>query len=307
MINLDVHNRIIEDHLVHKCKTAIANNKQEATDLVIADFDNTAFHVSNPDGNKNLVMISISLNFYKELQKHGADEILKKIYGSLLLSEPENGYSVSLVVDVKDLVTNLVNEWQEIVHNIALLKRNCFASVFEKYFDFQERGDKGNERAVICFRSEETLYVQAQSDRVTAVFSTVFHDNIDLILARVFMQEFREGLRASHTSPKVLFSDREPPLELINTNAKIGDNIGYVTFVLFPRHTNRTCRNNTIDLIHMFRNYLHYHITCTKAFIHSHIRVKISDLLKVLNRAIPEQNSTEKKTISGKTFIRRSD
>lgn len=44
------------------------------------------------------------------------------------------------------------------------------------------------------------------------------------------MQELREGRRASHTAPQVLFTHREPPLELANTDARVGDNIGYVTF-----------------------------------------------------------------------------
>jgi actin related protein 2/3 complex subunit 2 len=34
--------------------------------------------------------ISISLKFYKELQEHGADELLKKEYGSLL-TQVEDG------------------------------------------------------------------------------------------------------------------------------------------------------------------------------------------------------------------------
>lgn len=44
------------------------------------------------------------------------------------------------------------------------------------------------------------------------------------------MQEFKEGRRASHTAPQVLFSHREPPLELKDTDAAVGDNIGYITF-----------------------------------------------------------------------------
>lgn len=44
------------------------------------------------------------------------------------------------------------------------------------------------------------------------------------------VQEFKEGRRASHTAPQVLFSHREPPLELKDTDAAIGDNIGYITF-----------------------------------------------------------------------------
>lgn len=43
-------------------------------------------------------------------------------------------------------------------------------------------------------------------------------------------QEFKEGRRASHTAPQVLFSHREPPLELKDTDATVGDNIGYITF-----------------------------------------------------------------------------
>ena len=85
----------------------------------------------------------------------------------------------------------------------------------------------------------------------------------------------------------------------------MGDNIGYITFVLNPRHTSAETRDNTIDLIHTLRNYLHYHIKCSKAYIHSRMRAKTNDFLKVLNRARPESKKTEKKTIGGKTFVRK--
>lgn len=73
-------------------------------------------------------------------------------------------------------------------------------------------------------------YVEAKADRVTVVFSTIFRDEDDVVIGKVFMQELREGRRASHTAPQVLFSHKEPPLELANTDARTGDNIGYVTF-----------------------------------------------------------------------------
>uniref|UniRef100_A0A183C5K9 Arp2/3 complex 34 kDa subunit n=1 Tax=Globodera pallida TaxID=36090 RepID=A0A183C5K9_GLOPA len=77
---------------------------------------------------------------------------------------------------------------------------------------------------------------------------------------------------------------------------------GYITFVLFPRHTNKKARDNTISLIHTFRDYLHYHIKCSKVYLHSRMRSKTNDFLKVLNRALPE-TKLEKKTISGRTFV----
>lgn len=151
--------------------------------------------------------------------------MLKREYGDLLI-DPEDGFNVSVLIDLE----NIPDNYEEIAQKIGLLKRNCFASVFEKYFDFQEQGLEGDQRAVIHYRNEETLYVEAKADRVTVVFSTIFKDDDDVILGKVFMQELREGRRASHTAPQVLFSHREPPMELSNSDARVGDNIGYVTF-----------------------------------------------------------------------------
>jgi actin related protein 2/3 complex subunit 2 len=200
-----------------------------------------------------------------------------------LLIEPEDGFNVSVLIDLE----NIPDNYEQVAQKIGLLKRNCFASVFEKYFDYQEQGLETEHRAVIHYRNEETLYVESKADRVTVVFSTIFKDDDDVVVGKVFMQELREGRRASHTAPQVLFSHREPPMELANTDARVGDNIGYVTFgkgqsflfakfiatyissssliaVLFPRHTNKETRDNTINLIHMFRDYLHYHIKVWK-------------------------------------------
>ncbi|XP_054724002.1 probable actin-related protein 2/3 complex subunit 2 [Uloborus diversus] len=299
MILLEINNRIIEDILRLKFKNALAGNKAETVDVTVADFDGVLFHISNLNGDKTKVRVSISLKFYKELQEHGADELLHREYGSLLTTS-EEGYNVSLLFDLE----NIPQKYDDLIQKAGLLKRNCFASVFEKYFEFQERGEEGHKRAVIHYRDEETLYVEAKADRVTVVFSTIFKDEDDIVIGKVFMQEFKEGRKASHTAPQVLFSHKEPPMELANTDARTGDNIGYITFVLFPRHTNKQARDNTINLIHTFRDYLHYHIKCSKAYIHSRMRAKTSDFLKVLNRARPEPKIVEKKTMSGRTFVR---
>jgi len=43
-------------------------------------------------------------------------------------------------------------------------------------------------------------------------------------------QEFKEGRRQYQQAPQVLYSHTEPPRELQNTDARTGDNIGYITF-----------------------------------------------------------------------------
>ncbi|XP_065665833.1 actin-related protein 2/3 complex subunit 2 isoform X3 [Hydra vulgaris] len=296
MILLEINNNIVEEAL----RSRLSSPKPEAIDIKVADFDGCIFHVGNKDGDKSKIIVSISLKFYKQLQQHGADELIKQIYGEFL-TQPEPGFDVTLLLDLD----KLPEDKEPLIKKIGLLKRNCFASVFERYFNFLEKEEDSKETAVIHYREDETMYVEAKADRVTIIFSTVFKDDDDVIIGKVFMQEFKEGRRASQTAPQVLFSHKEPPRELEGTDAARGDNIGYITFVLEKRHTNLKARENTINLIHTFRNYLHYHIKCSKAYLHSRMRAKTTDFIKVLNRARPEVKTVEKKTITGRTFTRQ--
>ena len=111
-------------------------------------------HISNPNGDKIKVTASFSLEFFKELQAHGADELLKTVYRSYLVN-PESGYNVSLLYHLE----NLLASKDSIVHQAGMLKRNCFVSVFEKYFQFQQEGKEGDNWAVIHYRNDETRYV----------------------------------------------------------------------------------------------------------------------------------------------------
>jgi actin related protein 2/3 complex, subunit 2 len=109
---------------------------------------------------------------------------------------------------------------------------------------------------------------------------------------------------AIQNAPQVLYSNREPPLELKGSpGLKDSENIGYVTFgrlgsdflVLFPRHFQGPAAFDCISRIQLFRDYFHYHIKASKSYLHSRMRARVDSLLKVLNRAKPEIQS-EKKT-----------
>lgn len=208
-------------------------------------------------------------------------------------------YSASLLYDLSCIPDN----WKVVISKASLIKRNCFASVFEKYFEFQKAGDINQQLAVINYRADETLFVKALADRVTVIFSTTFKGEDDIILGKVFMQAFIESRRKYQEAPQVLFNYKTPPAELKDTNAIVGENRGYITFVLTPKHTNIQNRDNTINLISMLRNYLHYHLKCSKAYMHQRMREKTNDFLQILNRAKPEAKANqEKKTFFGKTI-----
>eukprot|EP00128_Syssomonas_multiformis_P010988 Colp12_sorted_trinity150504_noHs@26569 len=298
MILLEFHNRIIEDTLNQRF-FAPAGTKHESIDIVVADFDSVTFHISTPEKQKNRIRISISMSCFSELQAHGVNELLQREYGSALV-DAEEGYSASIEYDLD----NLPADKEGTIKKAALLKRNCIAAVYEKYFTLQESKDYSQPGALINYRSDEFMYVKAESDRVTVIFSTTFKDDDDIIIGKVFLQEFVDARRNVQQAPQVLYMN-EPPKELDGLNVRTGKNVGYVTFVLFPRHFKKETRDESINLIMTFRDYLHYHIKCAKAYLHSRLRARVAASLKILNRARPEEKTTEKKTASGKTFQRK--
>lgn len=126
------------------------------------------------------------------------------------------------------------------------------------------------------------------------------------------------------TAPQVLYSNREPPLEIRQVpGLATGDDVGYVTFstswlwielphlsdlthqlriviVLFPRHfANPNIAHNTISHIQLFRDNLHYHIKCSKVYMHTRMLARVAEFLKVLNRAKAEgSGEITRKTVS---------
>lgn len=105
-----------------------------------------------------------------------------------------------------DYATQLANEpneevWKGTVRKIAMLKRHCFAAVFEKYFDYQSSSPTvkdTHKRAVIHYRDNESMYVDASADRVIVIFSTVFKDADDNVIGKVFME-----VRARRTNERI--------------------------------------------------------------------------------------------------------
>lgn len=286
MILLEVENRGVEEALNAHFELAKAKGRFNAVNATICDFDGCSYKLEQPQSNKDILRLSLSIEFFAELKEHGAVEKLRSVYGSYLVSDGSDDREIVLEFNAN----SLPDDHLELANRAARLRRNCFAAVFEKYFEAQANGSQVK-RAVIHYRPDETMYVEAKSDRVTVIFSTIFRDRDDINIGSVFLQEFREGRRGLAAAPQVLFSTKTPPQELAGTDARSGDNVGYVTFVLLPRHFNPKAPetgDKTIDLIHTFRNYLHYHIKCSKAYINSRMRRKTDDFLKVVNRARPD-------------------
>ncbi|ETN44429.1 uncharacterized protein HMPREF1541_10610 [Cyphellophora europaea CBS 101466] len=288
-------------------------------DQIASDFDGVTFHISTPQS-KTQILVSLSVKCYRELVTYGAEEVLQREYGAYI-TQPEAGYDFSILIDLENLPPSQ-EEREELVRRVALLKRNVMAAPFEKAFEeFDQLSEEaakytsesapqgvaeGGEVKAIHYREEEAFYIKASHDRVTVIFSTLFKDEVDRIFGKVFLQEFVDARRrAIQNAPQVLFRS-DPPLELqgmrgIGNTGEKGE-MGFITFVLFPRHLKKSRRAENISHIQTFRDYFHYHIKASKAYIHSRMRRRTADFLQVLNRARPENEERERKTASGRTF-----
>lgn len=314
MLLLDYQNVLIESLLRDRFAP---DASPTSIDQVVSDFDNVTFHISTPN-TKTQILVSVSVKCYPELLKYGAQEILEREYGPYIV-EPEQGYNFSVQVDLENLPQSQ-EERDDLVKRISLLKRNAMAAPFEQAF--QEYGQlaeqmrgltlesapqgvkEGGEVRAIHYRDEEAIYIKASHDRVTVIFSTVFREETDRVFGKIFLQEFVDARRrAIQNAPQVMFRN-DPPLELQGQpglQAGKGD-IGYITFVLFPRHLTPQRQPDVISHIQTFRDYFHYHIKASKAYIHSRMRRRTADFLQVLRRARPEAEEKERKTASGRTF-----
>ena len=78
-------------------------------ELSCADFDGNIFHVTNGGGsgakNTGVITISLTTKCGAHLNKYGAQEKLKAVYGKYLV-DPEAGTDATLSVDLSQLPDN---------------------------------------------------------------------------------------------------------------------------------------------------------------------------------------------------------
>lgn len=287
MIILEVCNHGVNEMLCNYFES----EKQQPGEKVkiehkIADHDDVMYYIKHGSGQRT-ILVSIKLACFEELTKYDVVEFLRKQYGDLLLDQPEPGYSVTLSIDLN----KIPDDYEQLARSCAMLRRHCMASVFVKFFDLQPNltPKSSVERATIHFRSDGAMYIQALPDRVTVIYSITFKEQDDIVLGKVFIQEFTQSLKRIDRAPTVLCSQGTPPAELQGTDAVAGESLVYFTFVLYPRHINTgPTREKAIDLLTMFPAYLHYHIKCSKAYLQMRIRSKTTEFIKAINLAYNE-------------------
>jgi len=289
-------NKLIENTVLERLRA----EKPVAVEFKVADFDGGRYHIFTSEANKSELNISFTSVAADTLLKDGGSEELKKMYGPAFVSA-ENGYAVTIQYTVDGIPEG---EHAKIATQAGQLKTCLYGAPIVVACSKLEAGSGGPMIDIPLRSQQERMWIkQDQKDRVTVIFAIAFSDPDDVVIGKVFLQEFKKSVAGA---PAVDFRF-DPPGELSGaSNVPRGPNIGYVTFVLFDRHYNGAAKQKAATILPSFRNYLHYHIKCAKSHLHTRMRNRVEESIKVLNRAKQEDiQPKEKETAAGKTFKRQ--
>lgn len=214
--------------------------------------------------------------------------------------KPDEGFNFAIQIDLKN-----INKPEELLKNISQIKMHLLGGPLDSAFTaLVSKRSISNKVVSINYRPNETMFICPSESKVVVVFLVDFADITDKALAKIFLTQFMEAQRTIRTAPTVSFS-KEPPLELAGERFSYSSEvIGFMSFGLEVRHIQGERKEAAIALLTGFRSYLHYHIKCSKTYLHMRMRKNVATWLQVLNRARPEVE-TEKKTMAGKTFVRK--
>jgi len=298
---LDTINKLIENTLLERMR----EEKPVSVEFKVSDFDGGRYHIYTHPENKSELNISFTSTAADSLLKNGGSEELKKFYGPAFVTA-ESGYHVTIQYNVDGVAEA---EQAKIASQAGQLKTILYGAPIVTACAKLEAGNGGPTIDIPLRDNQERMWIrQDQKDRVTVIFSVAFSDPDDVVIGKVFLQEFKKSVAGA---PSVDFRF-DPPGELTGVSnlprskGPGAQDVGYVTFVLFDRHYTGAAKQKAASILPSFRNYLHYHIKCAKSHLHTRMRTRVEESIKVLNRAKQEEaQPKEKKTAAGKTFKRQ--
>jgi len=274
-------------------------NEGKKFDITCADYDGACFKVTAEQPG-TFVTVSFKAPAADSLLKNGGKDYLPGVYKEFF-SQALPGYDVTLNIPY----TTPQNDRAAIAQKCATLKSYLFASVILQRMEAAGKGQTIPGLIDIALRShKERMWVKQDGlDRITVIFSIEFPAHNDAVLGQVFCQEFTTVKDGG--VPSVSYSAKAPSELKEIRNVPDGKGVSYLTFVIYDRHWKGTKMETSAFNIAQFRNYLHYHLKCCKSYLHTRMRMRVENLLKVLNRAKQATTGGEKKTAAGRTFTRK--
>lgn len=247
-------------------------------------------------------IINMYMECYQAIAEYGAEDHFRAVYGDMV-TEPEPGYTLAIVVD---LYACPEEKREELITLASCFKANVMAGPF-RWVQQKFNAHENFSSFEIPYRprTNESIYITPSDNGAIATFSIRFSDPGDRIIGGVFFTELLAARVKIQSAPVIKFSPT-PPGELDGFN--IPDeyrNEKMFAFVsidlLAPQLSDRKIQEVSYQ-VPLFRDYLHYHIKCSKAFLHLKMRSRSALMLQILDKAKPEPKEKKMRTVSGKVI-----
>lgn len=297
MIILEIESAIVRNLL----ERSLDPNEKLSGEYRFCDFDGVSFYLKKEkEGNKWTLYMKLGCT--EAINEHGGEEQYEKLYGAIKTTPaPEFTHAITINLDEGDEKAK-----KELITLACRLKANMLAAPF--LWVAQQIQDKSNWAPFeIPYRaaSSESIFITPSEGGAAAIFTIRFNDPDDRIIGEVFFGELKAARTRVKSAPAVSFDNKPPKdLESFDLPAQVRDEklFGFVTISLGAPQLSERKRQDTAYYIPMFRNYLHYHIKCAKAFMHQKMRLRTALLLKELAAAKPEPKKKVRHTASGKVM-----
>lgn len=283
MIALNSESSVICETL--KLSQSSPVNKLEKVDIVFEDRSGGHFHLYATGEGKE-IKLSAKLPAWQEIGKDSElVEMLKKEFFGVW-REKDAGFDVTIACLIGELTDEIIET------KFAQLKQKIISIPLARALNNSQVEDDSK---LVPFttslgnNSQDFYSVVPQGDQIIVLFGMNFVDQTDTILAKVFLQEFYDTRNNRMEDAPVVLFGKEPPKELSKLGIRESATLNYLTLVLFPRHySSPAAKMHLLKTLPFLSDYLHYHLKCTKAYLHQRMRGKTSEFLKILNRAKPE-------------------
>lgn len=284
---LETHNRVVYARVLERVTNS--NPDKKKFNEVLADFNKSLWLIAKT---KETFTVSAMIPCWAELKENRAMEYLQEVYGDIISESEDQNWNVTLTIP------ETVEKPEEFAMKCAKLLTNMLMAPAVIVAKEVKEGKASDKLIQINYRPGEAYWLKPKDDRLTIIFSIRFEDKDDAVFGRVFISEFSKGMQGAPACDVVTRKGAPAPRELEGAEGLQEDSC-YISFLMEKRHLNNPPK--TLEQMMTCRNYINFHLKCSKAFLHIRMRNKVQQMQLVLNRSKPERQ-VEKKTASGRTF-----
>uniref|UniRef100_A0A7E4ZZD8 Arp2/3 complex 34 kDa subunit n=1 Tax=Panagrellus redivivus TaxID=6233 RepID=A0A7E4ZZD8_PANRE len=248
--------------------------------------------VSNPTkDHKTIILVSLKAIYFDKLQNFGLLKHLQTVYSGYVSKEVVDGYVFTLEIDLTKLPKD-PKEYEALADHIARIRKECFAPIINHYFDLQvkyeKEGGEAENYAIFDVMKNSKMIIDAKADRVTMVFAMTFDNELDVVLAKLFLDEFtRQTVTGSTFRVRGCFKELPDELKEKKITMEISNNVGYFVVVCRPRHNRESARGLALDLLLSITEFMCSHIDLIKVKTHRAWRQTVGKFVKSVARARP--------------------